>query len=307
MRAWSRVVLAACVLQGALAAAGTITVDEKAKTVSVSAAFARQGAYDVLKGAIEYLVVAKGGKEYETVFVLDCTPEELYQALLKIGLEPGEPAKEGDPPKGKGVLILAEYEANGKKVRRPADELVISTKTSKPLAPGPWAFTGSQKGFDPNTNKEALQVYMSKNLIGLHWLDATPLIQNPRAECKEQNIYRPNAPELPKPGTPAVVIFARVVPKAVEGAKRTHVFIRGQVQGVGFRAYTEREARVLGLKGWVKNLEDGRVEAVIEGPPDKVAALLEKLKTGPRSAKVEKLDAKDEPAEGGFDGFETRY
>ncbi|MBM4033910.1 MAG: acylphosphatase [Planctomycetes bacterium] len=97
------------------------------------------------------------------------------------------------------------------------------------------------------------------------------------------------------------------MPKAAEGAKRVHVFISGRVQGVGFRAWAEREARVLGLKGWVKNLPDGRVEGVIEGAPDKVAALLEKLKAGPRAAKVENLEAKDEPATGEFDDFGIRY
>lgn len=308
MSSWSRVLLAACALQGALSpAAEKIAVDEKAKSVAVAAAFAKQGTYDVLKGAIEYLVVAKGGKEYETIFVIEATPDELHQALLQIGLEPGEPAKDGNPPKGKGVRILAEYEADGKKVRRPADEFVVSAKTGKPLEPGPWAFTGSTKGYDPAADKEVLQAAVSKNIVGLHWLDATPLIQNPRAECKEQNIYKPYAPALPQPGTPALVIFERVMPKALEGARRVHVFVAGRVQGVGFRAWTEREARLLGLKGWVKNLPDGRVEAVAEGPPEAVAALLEKLKTGPRAAKVENLDVKDEPAQGGFEGFETRF
>ncbi|MBM4037836.1 MAG: acylphosphatase [Planctomycetes bacterium] len=97
------------------------------------------------------------------------------------------------------------------------------------------------------------------------------------------------------------------MPRAVEGAKRVHVFVTGRVQGVGYRAWTEREARVLGLKGWVKNLPDGRVEAVIEGPPDKVGTLVEKLKAGPRAAKVDNVEAKDEPAEGGFEGFDIRY
>ena len=51
---------------------------------------------------------------------------------------------------------------------------------------------------------------------------------------------------------------------------RAHVFITGQVQGVSFRYYTRQEALVLGLTGWVKNLPDGRVEAVFEGDKDKV-------------------------------------
>jgi len=297
----------AIVICSAALAAEKLVVDEKAKAVAVAGTFAKQGVHDVLKGAIEYLVVAKGGKEYETVLIIEATADELHQALLKIGVEPGEPAKDGNPPKGRGVHVLAEYEADGKKVRRPADEFVVSKKTGKPLDPGPWAFTGSAKGYDPATNKDVLQAAVSKNIVGLHWLDATPLIQNPRAECKEQNIYTPNLPELPKPGTPAVVIFERVMPRAVEGAKRVHVFVTGRVQGVGYRAWTEREARVLGLKGWVKNLPDGRVEAVIEGPPDKVGTLVEKLKAGPRAAKVDNVEAKDEPAEGGFEGFDIRY
>lgn len=303
----STVCIAIAVLSAGLWAAEKPAVDEKARTVAVPGRFAKQGTYEVLKGAIEYLVVAPGGKEYETILVLDCTPEELHAALVKIGLEPGEPAKEGDPPKGKGVRILAEYEAGGKKVRRAADEFVVSKKTGKPLEPGPWVFTGSSKGYDPASDKEVLLAFVSKNIVGLHWLDATPLLQNPRAECKEQNIYLPNAAALPKPETPAVVIFERVMPKAAEGARRVHVFVTGRVQGVGFRAWTEREARMLKLAGWVKNLPDGRVEAVIEGPAESVGALLEKLKAGPRAAKVEKLDVKDEPAEGGLEGFEVRY
>jgi len=307
MRCLARVACSALWVASLALAAERLVVDEKAKTVAVAGTFAKQGIHDVLKGAIEYLVVARGGKEYETILVIESTPEELHRALLKIGLEPGEPAKEGNPPKGRGVRILAEYEADGKKVRRAADEFVVSKKTGKPLEPGPWAFTGSTKGYDPAADKEVVQAYVSKNIVGLHWLDGTPLVQNPRAECKEQNIYKPNTPALPKPGTPAVVVFERVMAKAVEGAKRVHVFVSGRVQGVGFRAWTEREARVLGLKGWVKNLPDGRVEAIIEGPPDKVAALLEKLKTGPRSAKVENLEAKDEAATGEFEDFTTRY
>jgi len=89
--------------------------------------------------------------------------------------------------------------------------------------------------------------------------------------------------------------------------RRTHVFISGRVQGVGFRAFTRYQALALGLTGWVKNLRDGRVEAVIEGPADKVGALLVKLRKGPTSARVEKLQVEDEPYKGQFEGFEVRF
>ena len=295
-------------LFGTRATAGeSLIVDEKAKTVTVTGTFAKQGTYDVLKGSLEYVVVAKGGKEYETVFTVDCTPEALHQALLKVGFQPGEPSREGDPPRGQGVRILAEYEVDGKKMVRPADEFLISIKTNQPLTPGPWVFTGSAKGFDPKTNQEALQAYLSKSLVGLHWADATPLFQNPRSECKQQNIYKANSSLLAKAGTPVRVIFARMAAQVPEGTKRVHVFVTGRVQGVGYRNFTEREAKLLGLTGFVKNLADGRVEAVAEGPAEKVAALLGKLKAGPRSAQVEKLDTQDETPEGDFAQFEVRF
>lgn len=302
VRAW---VVVLVVMGWTVAGGESVVVDEKAKTVTAAGSFAKQGTYDVLKGAIEYVVVAKGGKEYETVFTLDCTPDELYQALLKIGLQPGEPAKEGDPPRGPGVLIWVEYEVPPKK--RAVDEFVLAKKTDKPLAPGPWVFTGSAKGFDPASNKEVLQAVMSKNIVGLHWVDASPLFQNSRAECKEQNIYKANLRELPKPGTPVRVVFERVAASIPTGAKRLHVFVSGRVQGVGFRNFTQHEARLLGLTGFVKNLPDGRVEALAEGPAPKVATLLEKLRTGPRSAKVENLDVREEPPQGDSTQFEVRY
>jgi len=307
MGALSRLCGLVVAVQCAVLAGEGIIVDEKAKTVSAPAAFAKQGQYDVLKGAIEYAVVAKGGKEYETVVVADCAPQDLHDAFVKIGLQPGEPSKDNDPPRGTPVRILVEYEADGKKVRRAVDEFIVSAKTGKPLEPFTWAYTGSVKGFDPTTDKDVLQAIVSKNLVGLHWVDATPFFQNVRAECREQNIYRPNVAIIPKPGTPVRLIFERAMPKAAEGAKRVHLFISGRVQGVGFRAFTQREASTLGVTGWVKNLADGRVEAVVEGPKEKVDALLEKLQRGPRAARVEKLEAKDEAAEGGFQKFDIRF
>lgn len=88
--------------------------------------------------------------------------------------------------------------------------------------------------------------------------------------------------------------------------RAVHVFVSGRVQGVGFRDWTVREAYALKLTGWVRNLDDGRVEAVIEGPSEAVAKMLEKLQTGPSSAKVEKLDSTDEKPTGEFKDFQRR-
>lgn len=75
--------------------------------------------------------------------------------------------------------------------------------------------------------------------------------------------------------------------------KAVHVLIGGRVQGVGFRAWTAREAGALGLDGWVRNLSDGRVEAVFAGAPDSVASMLEKCRKGPMWGRVDEVSVTD--------------
>ena len=77
---------------------------------------------------------------------------------------------------------------------------------------------------------------------------------------------------------------------------RRHVFIRGFVQGVNFRNAMKHEADTLGIVGWVKNLEDGRVEGIIEGTPDAVQRMIEWCKHGPPAARVDELKVGPESA-----------
>jgi acylphosphatase len=71
---------------------------------------------------------------------------------------------------------------------------------------------------------------------------------------------------------------------------RSHVFVSGQVQGVGYRASTHKMATRLGLNGWVCNLSDGRVEAVFEGEKQAIEAMLKWCETGSRMAIVQHLE-----------------
>jgi acylphosphatase len=87
--------------------------------------------------------------------------------------------------------------------------------------------------------------------------------------------------------------------------RRAHVLISGQVQGVFFRAEARDRARRSSVGGWIRNLPDGRVEAVFEGPPDAVDALVEWSRRGPRGADVQELEVTDEDPEG-LDAFEVR-
>jgi acylphosphatase len=79
---------------------------------------------------------------------------------------------------------------------------------------------------------------------------------------------------------------------------RAHVWISGRVQGVFFRQQTARMARELGVAGWVRNLPDGRVEAVLEGRRSAVEQLVEWSASGPRHALVEHRDVEWEEPQG---------
>ncbi len=84
---------------------------------------------------------------------------------------------------------------------------------------------------------------------------------------------------------------------------RKHCFFSGKVQGVFFRANTRDKAQEKGVKGWVKNLRDGRVEAVFEGPEGKVNEVIEWCKEDQPHAKVEGAEVKEEEPTGEFDSF----
>jgi acylphosphatase len=83
------------------------------------------------------------------------------------------------------------------------------------------------------------------------------------------------------------------------------VIAHGRVQGVFFRDSTRREAERRGIAGWARNTADGTVEAVFEGAPEAVEAMLEFVRRGPGHAEVERLDVAEEPPEG-LAGFSVR-
>ena len=83
---------------------------------------------------------------------------------------------------------------------------------------------------------------------------------------------------------------------------RQRVIVHGRVQGVFFRGATEAEALAAGLAGFVRNRADGSVEAVFEGAPEAVAALVEFCRRGPRHARVSRIETYEEAPEG-LQGF----
>jgi acylphosphatase len=88
---------------------------------------------------------------------------------------------------------------------------------------------------------------------------------------------------------------------------RAHIFASGKVQGVFYRGNIRKRAEKLGVSGWVKNLADGRVEAIFEGDKEEVEEMVNWARKGPIWAKIEALDVIWEDYLGEFNSFEIRY
>ncbi len=88
--------------------------------------------------------------------------------------------------------------------------------------------------------------------------------------------------------------------------ERAHVYVSGEVQGVFFRDSARQKAEQLDVAGWVKNLPDGRVEALFEGAPEKVREMIRWCEEGPSHATVEDVEAEFEDSGEDLDGFEVR-
>jgi acylphosphatase len=88
---------------------------------------------------------------------------------------------------------------------------------------------------------------------------------------------------------------------------RRRVLVSGLVQGVAFRAYTRETARRIGVNGWVRNLPDGRVEALVEGDSELVHRMLSWLKKGPPSSRVDDVQVIEESPTGEFSSFDVAF
>ncbi|HEX9363370.1 MAG TPA: acylphosphatase [Candidatus Dormibacteraeota bacterium] len=89
--------------------------------------------------------------------------------------------------------------------------------------------------------------------------------------------------------------------------ERLHAVVHGDVQGVGFRYFVQRKAQQLGLRGWVRNNDDGTVEVVAEGERGALEQLKRALDEGPRMARVDKVDAHWSSATGTLGGFDLAW
>lgn len=88
---------------------------------------------------------------------------------------------------------------------------------------------------------------------------------------------------------------------------RAHIFISGRVQGVFFRSATKHQAKLHDVKGWVRNLPDSRVEAILEGKKEAIQVVIEFCKHGPQGSAVSNVDLFWEKFTGEFTEFRIKY
>jgi acylphosphatase len=269
------------------------------------------GEYDShLKGAVEYLVCGHNGKEYESIVVVEATAKEVHDALENLGVAVGAPPgydEEKDaptPPKGTEFLFYVEWQDGDQTKKVRAEELIFNVKTQKPMQHVAWVYSGSRIVPDLDSDDEDAmipQAFMSNDLVALRLFDASALFQNPLPESSEENIYKKNDALLPKLGTPVTLTIE------VNRKMQLFVIITGRVQGVGFRNFTQLNAKQLGINGYAKNLPNGTVEVVAEGDKAQLDALIALLKKGPRYARVDSLEIDERPFTGEYQTFGVRY
>jgi acylphosphatase len=84
---------------------------------------------------------------------------------------------------------------------------------------------------------------------------------------------------------------------------RVHIWVKGRVQAVGFRAHVEYNSLEIGVLGWVRNIGRDTVEAVAEGTREQIDQFIEMVKTGPPASRVDEAQVEYEPTTGRLDGF----
>lgn len=291
---------------------GHLKVMEKEKQLVLTGEISKAlGEYDEhLRGAVEYLICGRDGKEYESIIIVDATAKEIYDALSKLGVEVGTPPgydEEKDAPTsptGTAFIMSVAWKDGDEMKKVRAEELILNVKTQKPLQQVAWIYSGSRIVPDLDSEDEDAmlpQAFMSNDIVALRVFDASALFQNPLPESSEENIYKKNDAVLPELGTPITLTIE------INQKMQLYVLISGKVQGVGFRNFTQLNAKQLGVNGYAKNLPNGKVEVVAEGDKAQLDALVTFLKKGPRYARVDSIDIDARAFTGEYETFGIRY
>jgi acylphosphatase len=203
--------------------------------------------------------------------------------------------------------VQVEYASpDGKPATRPMDEFILRRPSLKPLRKEHWVYTGSCEAIDPTTGGKTNQACLTLAIIGLHYTDGSPLIQNSRDDARNENIYVADEKALPEANTPVKLVIRRVAAKVPDGTQRLAVTVSGQVGGVGYAQFAQCQARLRGLRGMAQESGDDRCEIELEGKQAAIDEVVAELKAGPRGAKVKSVATTQIAPQGGPDQFNIR-
>lgn len=267
------------------------------------------GTYDEhLKGAVEYLLCGPGGKEYESIIVVNRSAQEIHDAMLTLGVERGSPPMYDEEKEemigatGTGVLVLVEWETNGETKRVRGEDLLQDNRTQEPMKHVEWIFSGSREIPDLDSEDEDAmipQAFVGNDIIALNYIDGSALFQCPIPS--EESPYKKNAETLPPLGTSVKVTIE------VNSQMQRYILISGKVQGVGFRYFTRQNAMKLGVHGYAKNLPNGKVEVIAEADKATLDEFVKILWKGPPASKVEAVKVEARPHSGEYTSFGIKY
>ena len=179
-----------------------IRLDKEKKLIEVD------GKICLDEGALELFACMEGGKEYETVIALQGDAWQLHLSLLLLGLKPGGgPQYQGDPtmPFGDTAIIEVQWEANGKTVRKRAEDLMWDTKKDKTMDYVEWVFIGS-KFLKDETGNDYYAANRDKSVITVYH-DPLTVLDNPLSSGGDQTSYIVNKKLVPPKGTAVVMII----------------------------------------------------------------------------------------------------
>lgn len=291
---------------------GHLQIMEKEKKLVLTGKISTAlGEYDShLRGAVEFLICGKNGKEYESIVVVQATAKEIREAMNKLGVKPGNPVgldmetEKMLTAKGPTVIIHVEWQVGDETKKVRGEDLLYNVKTKKSMKHVAWLYTGSRMVYDLDSEDEDAMIPLavsSNDIAALNHADPSTLFVNPLPESTQENLYKKNDAVMPKLGTPVKLTIE------VNRKMQLYILISGKVQGVGFRNFTRKNARTLGVSGYAKNLANGKVEVVAEGDKMQLDALVALLWQGPRASKVDDVKIEERPITGEYKTFGVRY
>ena len=181
------------------------------------------------EGALEYLAVLAGGKEYESVLSFDCKAVDLNLAMIGLGYKAAGGVRklgDADVPKGDPLYLAVEWKTeDGKTKRVRAEELLFNQATKKPMRKTAWVFTGSDFArdpddprklyIDPETKRTVFLADIEKNLIAVY-RDPLAIFNSPLNTGVDGIYYQVNKEACPKVGTPVKLIMEPAPKEALD-------------------------------------------------------------------------------------------